>query len=411
MKRTLLILISLCLAGCTLPPASPDSQALSRPVFEPLVNGKLVTIELIRVNGTSAPDQSLKKALDGFDAYIAGNLELAQGESVTLDLGDDGALTRQQFDSVIQSRKHTGPCAITLILVPDFDFSTNKGVYSGHYRVDETSHVIAINGKVMEKMARSLPFVSRQKVWRLVILHELCHSLGLPTDRSHNWDGGHCTHPECVLYPGVDLRSVLTTIIRFGPPLELCSVCKAELKQARLPAGAELIDPDKPYDLLDYLDGLVQLNPNNSRAYSLRAKVHVGLKDYAHAINDMNKAIELDSDNTASLNNLAWLLATCPNPALRDGQRALQLAQRACELSEWKEHNLLDTLAAACAQLGQFNRAIEYQTKAIDLAPEKTSKQYRANLKLYRVGQTAHPTSIPAGQSLHPRTSRTAPSF
>ena len=94
------------------------------------------------------------------------------------------------------------------------------------------------------------------------------------------------------------------------------------------------------------------------------------------------------------MNNLAWLLATCPNPDLRDGQRAMQLAQRACELTEWKEHNLLDTLAAAYAQLGEFDRAIDYQTKAIELAPKKTSKQYRTNLELYRVGQTAHPTSV-----------------
>src|SRR5262249_19208480 len=61
---------------------------------------------------------------------------------------------------------------------------------------------------------------------------------------------------------------------------------------------------------------------------------------------------------------LAWLWATGPD-GVRDGKRAVEAATRACELTDWKENEFLDTLAAAYAEVGDFDKAVEYQKKAV----------------------------------------------
>ena len=92
------------------------------------------------------------------------------------------------------------------------------------------------------------------------------------------------------------------------------------------------------------------------------------------------------SKHTSS--DLAWLRATCPDASYRDGKQAVTGATKACELSEWKNANAVDTLAAAYAETGQFDKAVEWQQKAIDLAPkEDTKEKGRRRLELYKAGK------------------------
>lgn len=88
-----------------------------------------------------------------------------------------------------------------------------------------------------------------------------------------------------------------------------------------------------------------------------------------------------------SANMLAWALATTPDETLRDGPRAVTLAQQACEATQWKESDMIDTLAAACAEAGNFNDAIHYQQLAISLLPTEQQKSRLARLQLYQAGQ------------------------
>ena len=69
------------------------------------------------------------------------------------------------------------------------------------------------------------------------------------------------------------------------------------------------------------------------------------------------------------MNNLAWILSTCADASLRDGKRAVELATHACELTGRKNAWLLDTLAAAFAETGDFKAAVETQREAMALLP------------------------------------------
>lgn len=65
----------------------------------------------------------------------------------------------------------------------------------------------------------------------------------------------------------------------------------------------------------------------------------------------------------------------------------MQDANRAAELTEWSDFEVLDTLAAAYAEAARFDNAAEWQQKAIELAPEAQKEDYRSRLKLYREGK------------------------
>jgi tetratricopeptide (TPR) repeat protein len=96
----------------------------------------------------------------------------------------------------------------------------------------------------------------------------------------------------------------------------------------------------------------------------------------------------------ANLNNLAWTLATSPDTSIRDGKRAVQLAERACELTGYKKTIMAGTLAAAYAEAGRFDDAMAMAQKACALASESGDqnllKRNRELLALYRTRQPYH---------------------
>jgi protein O-mannosyl-transferase len=91
-------------------------------------------------------------------------------------------------------------------------------------------------------------------------------------------------------------------------------------------------------------------------------------RDYAQAIEHYRQAIALKPDLAEARNNLAWLLATCADAGLRDGQAAVSQAQKACELTRYHQTQYIGTLAAAYAEAGDFNQAIANAQKACALA-------------------------------------------
>ncbi len=91
---------------------------------------------------------------------------------------------------------------------------------------------------------------------------------------------------------------------------------------------------------------------------------------YQAAAAHLDAALQLNPNSAIALNNLAWLLATCPDPQVRNGTRAVELGERLCNLTNYQETMAVGTLAAAYAEAGRFDDAIAMAQAAITLAQE-----------------------------------------
>lgn len=136
----------------------------------------------------------------------------------------------------------------------------------------------------------------------------------------------------------------------------------------------------------------VQLRPSSTAAWQL-ANVAVQLKDVKLAIDSYEEAIRLNPKLIYQANNLAWLLATTEHDGLRDGRRALEIAQEICSQSD-ADASSIDTLAAAFAETGNYQAAWETAKRASDaaLADGNTHLAGRisARAALYQSGKPFH---------------------
>ena len=110
------------------------------------------------------------------------------------------------------------------------------------------------------------------------------------------------------------------------------------------------------------------------------------------------EVIRLQPDNTEVLNNLAWLHAATRDPAIQNPPLALEYASRACELTDSRHANYVDTLALAYAADGQFNLAIETALKALELAltdgNEKLVDEINQHLQLYKANKPYYDNTV-----------------
>jgi serine/threonine-protein kinase len=125
-------------------------------------------------------------------------------------------------------------------------------------------------------------------------------------------------------------------------------------------------------------------------ALASRAVLFEDRGDFAGAIRDYTQAICASADNYDLLARCAWLLATCPNPELRDGQRAVEYAERACSLTDWNDWLSLDAHAAASAESGDFEWAVTCQERAVANGPKDQLGPLHARLEAYRNHQAYH---------------------
>jgi tetratricopeptide (TPR) repeat protein len=140
--------------------------------------------------------------------------------------------------------------------------------------------------------------------------------------------------------------------------------------------------------IADYTRAL-EVDPKHASAYYNRGLAWYAKKDYVKAIADYDKAREINPKDADPYNNLAWLLATCPEGRYRDGKRAIALAQKAVALKD--DSGALDTLAAAYAEAGRFQEAIKTQERAITKLKQeggtKDLPEFEEHLASYKAGK------------------------
>jgi predicted Zn-dependent protease len=160
--------------------------------------------------------------------------------------------------------------------------------------------------------------------------------------------------------------------------------------------GMMLLARGKPDDAFVHLQAAVQLMPHNP---DLQYDLGVFLRQHgqpADAVVHFKAALDDRPDFPEALNELAWILSTNPDPKLRSGAEAIQLARHAGELTQNQKPALLTTLSAAYAETGQFPEAIVAAQKARDLAvatgQTNIAAQAEALLDLYRAGHSFQET-------------------
>jgi Flp pilus assembly protein TadD len=174
------------------------------------------------------------------------------------------------------------------------------------------------------------------------------------------------------------------------------TIAKVQAEQRK---GFDLLQARKHAEAIAAFDAIIAANPEGASVRFGRAIALERIGRFTDAIKDLEKLLADSPDDPVLLNNLASILATAPDDNLRDGRRAIELADRA--VAEMRKRPLralevfqtLDTLASAHAEAGDFDKAIATQQEAIRLAPEQQRAELKERLELYKGGKAYRRTA------------------
>tara|TARA_R110002111_G_C6002109_1_gene373276 strand:+ start:4853 stop:5893 length:1041 start_codon:yes stop_codon:yes gene_type:complete len=127
----------------------------------------------------------------------------------------------------------------------------------------------------------------------------------------------------------------------------------------------------------------IKANHFVSEVFSNRAAIWEQKNLFESAIKDYKRAIELNPTSATAHNDLAWLLVTCSDSQIRDAKTGVTHALKACELTQFEDWNLLDTLATAYRENEQVDKAVETLRKAIQIAPSEQKNELQKKLLIF----------------------------
>jgi tetratricopeptide (TPR) repeat protein len=169
--------------------------------------------------------------------------------------------------------------------------------------------------------------------------------------------------------------------------------------------GIALLQEGKPDEAVTHFEKALELNPRNTHARFNLGYVFYSRGEIPEALAQWLQGLRVAPDVLPVLNQTAWVLATCPDASVRNGAEAVELAERASHLSGAQDPAILDTLAAAYAEAGQFPKAVEIAQQALALAMQQSNQPLAEALKgriaLYESKipfreKPSPPTSLPA---------------
>lgn len=158
--------------------------------------------------------------------------------------------------------------------------------------------------------------------------------------------------------------------------------------------GTAFLQTEQIKEAISHYSRALELNPNYAEAHYNLGCVFQRTGQVADAIIHWQKALRINPQFTEAQTSLAWVLATSTAASLRDGVKAVELAERANQSSGGRNPMILGTLAAAYAEAGRFSEAIPAAYHAIELANtagnEAMVKELQEHLKLYQTWRPFH---------------------
>lgn len=141
--------------------------------------------------------------------------------------------------------------------------------------------------------------------------------------------------------------------------------------------------------LADFNEAL-RLRPDDLPARGNRGRVYLQKGDYERALADFQEALRLDPSSVAGLHNLCSLRVTCPKDDIRNGKEAVEYAKRLGEITHWKVPTDLTLMAAAYAEAGDFEEAVQWQEKY--LKTPNLNKKETTDASIYLAFYKGHRT-------------------
>jgi Tfp pilus assembly protein PilF len=137
---------------------------------------------------------------------------------------------------------------------------------------------------------------------------------------------------------------------------------------ARLGLGNAFLGKHLVAEAAEEFKAVLQDEPKNFEAHHLLARCFVLQGNAAAGAAEFHASLTSEINQPQTLNEFAWLLATDPHVEIRHGDLAVKLAVRARDLTHGQEPAILGTLAAAYAEIGDFDKAVATGQEAHDLA-------------------------------------------
>jgi len=146
--------------------------------------------------------------------------------------------------------------------------------------------------------------------------------------------------------------------------------------------GLLLMSAGQTEEAISHFQRAVELRPASAHAHNNLANLLRSAGRIREAAEHYEASLKLEPDNLSTCNNLAMLLATSSDAALRNGPRAVELAQRANQLAGGKNPIVLGTLAAAYAETGRFGEAVATARTALELASGRPNSSLAQSLQM-----------------------------
>lgn len=143
-------------------------------------------------------------------------------------------------------------------------------------------------------------------------------------------------------------------------------------------------EAQRPSKAIQVYTNILEQDKESWTALRGRADAYLSVGKHDLALADYEQALKIKSDDQGLLNNFAWVLATSPHDNIRDGKRSVELARKACELTNYEKAHVLSTLAAAYAETGDFESARQWSSKAVEQEDPNSQQQLAAELEFYK---------------------------